>query len=55
MDYKKPYLVLFNAVSDALKEIDSHDYMRVRTILVTAQQEAEELYISAADVPESEM
>lgn len=40
----KEYCVLFNAVTDALNALD-----RVRELLVSAQQEAEELYIEGED------
>jgi len=44
-DYKKPYLTLFNAVTDALDELERQNLGRTREILVRAQQAAEEAYI----------
>lgn len=41
---KKEYCVLFNAITDALNALD-----RVRELLMSAQQEAEELYIEGED------
>lgn len=40
----KEYCVLFNAVTDALNALE-----RVRELLMSAQQEAEELYIEGED------
>lgn len=40
----KEYCVLFNAITDALNALD-----RVRELLMSAQQEAEELYIEGED------
>lgn len=48
-DYQKLYLLLFNAITDALEELDMLHFQKVREILETAQQEAEELYISTED------
>ncbi len=44
-EYKKPYLILFNGVTDALKKIDQQDYGSAKGILIQAQQEAEEAFI----------
>ena len=41
-DYKKMYLTLFNATEDALNALEN-----VRQALINAQQECEELYVSA--------
>ena len=40
----KEYCVLFNAITDALNALE-----RVRELLMSAQQEAEELYIEGED------
>lgn len=47
--YKKAYLRLFNAVTDALDALKNNDPDRAGKILVFAQQEAEEIIISAQD------
>lgn len=52
MDYKKAYFSLFNAVTDALEQLDasrvtSQELMNATEILQTAQQTTEELYIEA--------
>ncbi len=44
--FPKYYTVLFNGVTDAIEALDAHNHIRARELLVTAQQEAEELYIS---------
>ena len=41
--YQKMYYHLFNAITDALEE---NDIEKMKKILVKAQQEAEEIYIS---------
>lgn len=47
--YKKPYLTLFNAVTDALKELNAKNYGRVEDILCQAQQDAEERFLKQTD------
>ena len=43
--YKEMYLKLFNAVTDSIKEIEKHNYMRAKFLLEVAQAECEEIYI----------
>lgn len=45
--YKKMYLTLFNAITDALEHIDAGS--PAAKILIAAQQKAEEIYISQDD------
>ena len=44
-DYKTMYLTLFNAVSDALKDMEQANYGSASQRLIAAQQKAEEQYI----------
>ena len=44
--YKKMYYHLFNAVTDALEE---NNIEKIKTILIKAQQETEEMYISSPE------
>lgn len=44
-EYKRPYTILFNAVTDALAALDRGDSVKAQTLLVQAQQDAEEAYI----------
>lgn len=46
VDYKKLYILLFNACTDAVRHIDDKDYAAARDALVLAQQRTEELYIA---------
>ena len=46
VDYQKLYAVLFNAVTDAIEQLEQFQPGNARTILVRAQQKTEELYIS---------
>ncbi len=48
-DYQKMYLLLFNAVTDALEDISACNYGAARERLISAQQQTEEIYISAGD------
>ena len=42
--YKKMYLILFNAITDAIKE---NDIQSAKNILITAQQKAEEICLDS--------
>ena len=48
-DYQKMYTTLFNAVTDAIEEIQRHHPALAEKILIQAQQETEDLYISAEE------
>ena len=48
-DYKQMYLTLFNGITYALSQIKRMNFGHARDILMDAQQEAEEIYISGAD------
>ncbi len=45
-DYAAMYFRLFNAVTDALEQMDEGDVSAAATTLIRAQQAAEEMYIS---------
>ena len=47
MDYEKLYHLLFNAITDALEQMESQNFGTAKETLITAQQEAEALYMSA--------
>ena len=47
MDYQKMYTTLFNAITDALEQMESQNYGDAKAALVAAQQKAEEIYITA--------
>lgn len=44
--YKNIYLKLFNAVTDAIREIESKNPHKARQILVDAQRDCEDTYIT---------
>jgi len=48
-DYKKLYYKLFNAVTDALEALEQLNVGQAKELLLRAQQEAEELYLSEED------
>lgn len=47
--YKKPYLILWGGISDALKAIERCNYGLAVELLKNAQSEAEEAYIEAEE------
>ena len=49
MDYQKMYTTLFNAITDALTQLEAQNYGNVKDALISAQQKAEEIYITAED------
>ena len=44
--YEKMYHILFNAITDAMEEIEGHQYQEALDRLELACREAEEVYIS---------
>ena len=44
-DYEKMYFLLFNAITDALSELENHHCSEAEQILKIAQQNGEELYM----------
>lgn len=46
-DFKKLYFQLFGALADAVEAMEASDFAASKEILIRAQQEAEEEYISA--------
>ena len=44
--YKEMYLRLFNRVTDALELLDRGEADRARELLISAQREAEEMFIA---------
>jgi len=48
-DYEKMYHLLFNAITDALTQLETQNYGDVKDALIFAQQKAEEIYITAED------
>ena len=46
-DYEKMYYLLFNAITDALEQIEQQNFGSAKDLLIAAQQEAEEIYMSA--------
>lgn len=50
--YKKMYLTLFNAITDALGLLEEKRPAEAVSLLKRAQQDTEEQYISAPEEPE---
>lgn len=45
----KPYLLLFNAITDALRMLEDQNIGQARSILTRAQQTAEELILEQTE------
>lgn len=45
-DYRKMYYTLFNIITDAIQNIEQQNYDEAKNLLIRAQQDAEELFIS---------
>ena len=50
MNFEKLYFTLFNAITDALEDLEKQNYGIARERLITAQQQTEELYISNEEI-----
>ena len=46
-EYKKMYLLLFSAITDALEQMEQQNYGTAKDLLIAAQQQTEEIYITA--------
>ena len=46
-NYQKMYSTLFNAITDALAQIEKQNYGDAKSTLIAAQQKAEEMDITA--------
>ena len=49
MNYEKMYHLLFNAITDALEQMEKQNLGSAKDLLTTAQQKAEEIYMESAD------
>ena len=49
MNYEKMYHLLFNAITDALEQMEKQNLGNAKDLLTTAQQKAEEIYMESAD------
>ena len=47
--YRKMYYTLFNAITDALEELECANYGTAKQRLIRAQQDTEEMYLGDAD------
>ncbi len=45
-EYKKPYLILFGYLEDILKALENQNYGIAEELIVKAQLEAEEAFVS---------
>ena len=49
LSFQKMYYHLFNAITDALREIEAHDGARAAEILIAAQQWGENTYMEMSE------
>ena len=52
-NYEKMYSTLFNAITDALEQIEQQNFGSAKDLLIAAQQQAEEIYITAENYSRS--
>lgn len=50
--FQRMYLLLFNRITDAIEVIERGDAAEAKAVLIRAQQDAEELYLSADEESE---
>ena len=48
-DYQKMYTLLFNAITDALEQMEKQNLGSAKELLTTAQQKTEEIYMESAN------
>lgn len=48
-DYQTMYSTLFNAITDALRQIEQENFDAAAALLVQAQQSAEERYLDSTE------
>ena len=48
-DYQKMYTMLFNAITDALEQMEKQNLGSAKDLLTTAQQKTEEIYMESAN------
>ena len=49
MNYEKMYHLLFNAITDALEQMQKQNLGSAKDLLTTAQQKTEEIYMESAN------
>ena len=49
MNYEKMYHLLFNAITDALDQMEKQNLGSANDLLTTAQQKTEEIYMESAN------
>ena len=49
MNYAKMYHLLFNAITDALEQMEKQNLGSAKDLLTTAQQKTEEIYMESAN------
>ena len=52
-EYKPCYLILWQAISRAIKELEELNFGNAKSLLLQAQVDAEEAYISQTEISES--
>ena len=45
-NYQKLYTMLFNSITDAISLLEDFEFLKAKNVLMKAQQDAEEEYLS---------
>ena len=53
-EYQKPYYIVFNAITDAVRELEKSNFGKAREILTQAQCDAEEAFVTFGENNEIE-
>ena len=48
-DYRKPYYILFNAITNTIEAIEQRNLFQARLLLIRAQQDTEEAFLQETD------
>ena len=51
MNYQKAYYLLFNAITDALNDMEQQNFGQARQGLIAAQQRSEEIFLNDETEP----
>jgi len=53
-DYKRPYLILFNGITSALRAMERMNFGRAKELLEDAQADAEEAFLDSGDLDDED-
>lgn len=50
IDYGKMYKLLFNKITDAIKDIEEHNYGLAKERLINAQKNSEDIFVRSNEI-----